>query len=43
MLIGEVEALWAPIAKSDDWSAFQAKLEEIDSMGDAYGFRAASA
>jgi uncharacterized protein YdiU (UPF0061 family) len=42
MLIGEVEALWAPIAEMEDWSAFQAKLEEIDEMGGAYGFRAAS-
>lgn len=29
MLIDEVEALWAPIADRDDWSAFEAKLADI--------------
>ena len=37
MLIEEVEALWAPIAEADDWSAFRAKLEAIAEMADAYG------
>jgi uncharacterized protein YdiU (UPF0061 family) len=37
MLIDEVEAIWKPIADADDWSAFQAKLEEIGRMADAYG------
>ena len=37
MLIDEVEALWAPIAGADDWSAFHAKLAEIARMADAYG------
>jgi uncharacterized protein YdiU (UPF0061 family) len=37
MLIDEVEALWAPIADSDDWSDFQAKLEDIARMREAYG------
>jgi uncharacterized protein YdiU (UPF0061 family) len=37
MLIDEVEALWAPIAVEDDWSSFQAKLEEIRTMAEAYG------
>jgi uncharacterized protein YdiU (UPF0061 family) len=37
MLIDEVEALWEPIARSDDWSAFAAKLGNIRSMGEAYG------
>ncbi|WP_084398669.1 protein adenylyltransferase SelO family protein [Henriciella aquimarina] len=27
----EVEAVWDPIAEKDDWSAFEKKLEEIDS------------
>lgn len=36
MLIDEVEALWAPIAGDDDWSAFHAKLAAIRSMADAY-------
>ena len=36
MLIEEVEALWAPIAESDDWSAFHAKLAAIEAMRRAY-------
>jgi uncharacterized protein YdiU (UPF0061 family) len=32
MLIDEVEAIWAPIAEHDDWSAFAAKLSEIARM-----------
>ncbi|HEX4298417.1 MAG TPA: selenoprotein O, partial [Devosia sp.] len=36
MLIDEMEALWAPIAERDDWSAFDAVLAEIESMRDAY-------
>ena len=35
MLIDEVEALWAPIAARDDWSAFTAKVAAIRVMGDA--------
>jgi uncharacterized protein YdiU (UPF0061 family) len=37
MLIDEVEALWAPIAASDDWSAFDAKLKSVRRMGAAHG------
>ncbi|MBN9582896.1 MAG: YdiU family protein [Afipia sp.] len=37
MLIEEVEAIWAPIAEWDDWSAFHAKLKDIDQMRAAYG------
>ncbi|WP_407943114.1 protein adenylyltransferase SelO [Methylobacterium oxalidis] len=37
MLIDEVEALWAPIAERDDWSAFEAKLDEIARMAQACG------
>jgi uncharacterized protein YdiU (UPF0061 family) len=37
MLIEDVEALWAPIAEGDDWSAFEAKLAAIDRMAEAYG------
>jgi uncharacterized protein YdiU (UPF0061 family) len=37
MLIEEVEAIWKPIAESDDWSVFHAKLEAIDEMREAYG------
>jgi hypothetical protein len=36
MLIDEMEALWAPIAADDDWSAFNTALGEIDEMRDAY-------
>ncbi|MCX7303648.1 MAG: YdiU family protein [Hyphomicrobiales bacterium] len=39
MLVEEVEALWSPIADSDDWSAFHAKLAEIAAMRDAYSFK----
>ncbi len=35
MLIDEVEAIWAPIAADDDWSALCAKLSEISRMRDA--------
>ncbi len=40
MLIEEVEAIWLPIAASDDWSVFHAKLETIDQMREAYGLHA---
>ena len=36
MLIDEVEAIWASIAESDDWSALHAKLARIDEMREAY-------
>ncbi|GJE27491.1 Protein adenylyltransferase SelO [Methylobacterium organophilum] len=39
LLIDEVEALWAPIAERDDWSALEAKLAAIARMGQAYGTR----
>ncbi len=35
MLIDEVEAIWAPIAEADNWSAFHAKLVDITTMADA--------
>jgi serine/tyrosine/threonine adenylyltransferase len=37
MLIEEVEAIWAPIAEADDWSAFHDRLAEIAVMAEAYG------
>ncbi|MBX9823247.1 MAG: YdiU family protein [Afipia birgiae] len=37
MLIEEVEAIWKPIADSDDWSVFHTKLQAIDEMREAYG------
>jgi uncharacterized protein YdiU (UPF0061 family) len=36
----EIEALWAPIAERDDWSAFHAKLDAIARTRTAYGFAA---
>jgi uncharacterized protein YdiU (UPF0061 family) len=36
MLFDEVEAIWAPIAASDDWAAFEAKLAAIEEMRLAY-------
>jgi uncharacterized protein YdiU (UPF0061 family) len=36
MLIDEMEALWAPIAESDDWTAFHRALGEIETMRQAY-------
>ena len=37
MLIDEVEAIWAPIADSDDWNLFETALDEIAQMRAAYG------
>ncbi|MEE2690274.1 MAG: YdiU family protein [Pseudomonadota bacterium] len=42
MLIDEVEAIWAPIDESDDWSRFEAKLEDIGRMREAFGFDASA-
>jgi hypothetical protein len=36
-VIDEVEAVWAPIAERDDWSAFEAKLAEIAALNAALG------
>ncbi|WP_165190572.1 protein adenylyltransferase SelO [Caulobacter soli] len=36
LLIDEVEALWAPIAAADDWSALEAKLRRIEAARVAY-------
>jgi serine/tyrosine/threonine adenylyltransferase len=32
MLIDEVEAIWAPIAAEDDWSAFEAKIAQLRAL-----------
>jgi hypothetical protein len=37
MLIDEVEALWAPIAKADDWGPLNAKLGRIEAARQAWG------
>ena len=36
LVIDEVEAVWAPIAESDDWSALHAKLDHIEQARLAY-------
>ncbi|HEV2897080.1 MAG TPA: YdiU family protein [Pseudaminobacter sp.] len=41
MLIDEVEGLWDPIAGSDDWSVFEAKIAAVREMGKALGNRPA--
>ena len=38
LVIEEVEALWAPIADRDDWSAFIAKTDHIEEARLAFGF-----
>lgn len=37
MLIEEVEAIWDPIAASDDWGRFEQTIQEIQDMRIAYG------
>lgn len=37
LLWDEIEALWAPIAERDDWSAFTTKLASIARVREAYG------
>jgi uncharacterized protein YdiU (UPF0061 family) len=37
LLYDQIEALWAPIAERDDWSAFQAKLARIEAARLAWG------
>jgi uncharacterized protein YdiU (UPF0061 family) len=40
LLYDQIEALWAPIAEADDWSAFEAKLAAIEAARLAWGFPA---
>ncbi len=35
MLIDEVEAIWTDIAQSDDWSAFERKIDQVRAFGSA--------
>jgi uncharacterized protein YdiU (UPF0061 family) len=35
MHIDELEAIWAPVADSDDWAAFQRKVAAVRRMGEA--------
>ena len=39
MLVDDVEAVWTPIAETDDWGPLAAKLESIATMSRAYGTR----
>jgi len=32
LLVEDVEGLWAPIADADDWSAFEAKLADLEAL-----------
>ena len=36
LLIDQVEALWEPIARDDNWSAFERHVAAIQSKGEAY-------
>ena len=36
LLYDDIEALWSPIAEDDDWSAYAAKLDDIESARQAY-------
>jgi len=40
LLYDQIEALWAPIAGADDWSAFEAKLAAIERARRAWGLPA---
>ena len=40
MLIDEIEALWDAIAERDDWSMFEAKVEDVRTMGAETGLAA---
>lgn len=40
LLYEEIEAIWAPIAADDDWTAFHAKLKAIEVARKAYDLRA---
>lgn len=39
LLIDEIEWIWEAIAKDDDWSRFEAKIEDIRLMGRVHGRR----
>ncbi len=40
LLYDEIEAIWAPIADHDDWSAFYAKLDRIEAYRQALSLKA---
>ena len=37
LLIDEIESIWARIAETDDWSAFEQKLARIEAARAAWG------
>ena len=37
LLIDEIEAIWSAISERDDWSKFEAKIQDIRAMRRAYG------
>jgi uncharacterized protein YdiU (UPF0061 family) len=39
LLIDEIEWIWEAIAKDDDWSRFESKVQAIREMGQVYGRR----
>ncbi|MFN3523525.1 MAG: protein adenylyltransferase SelO [Phenylobacterium sp.] len=39
LLYDEIEAIWAPIDERDDWSAFEAKLDAIETARQAWDLR----
>lgn len=39
LLIDEIEQIWEAIAKTDDWSRFDSKVQAIREMGQVYGRR----
>lgn len=38
LVIEDIEGLWAPIAEKDDWSLFSDKLQQTETMRQAYDF-----
>ena len=38
LIYEEIEAIWAPIAERDDWSAFTEKLNRIEAARLAWGY-----
>jgi uncharacterized protein YdiU (UPF0061 family) len=38
LIYEEIEAIWAPIAEADDWSAFEAKLAAVELARQAYAY-----
>ena len=39
LLVEEVETIWSAIAEQDDWSLLHAKLQDIEGVRQAYGFK----